>query len=290
MPRSASAVGLAKRGVIPRKQFYIKLLFYNTVILGHRTLWVRALASETALRLESTDGAYMPFFSPDSQNIGFFADGKLKRIPVSGGPSQTLCDQSQPAGGTWNQDSVILFSQEGRLYRVSAEGGTPTPLPHPDETPGEIIMDTWPQFLPDGRHFVFCARLFKGRPDPTRTGILLGSIDSASRQFLLASRTRAAVTPSGYLLFVRSGTLFAQRLDLSRFQLAGQPFALAENLTVNMDRISNFHIPRREQDAEVKAGLPATVPSAAFSVSDTGVLAYHSAPVPKKGSSEKLVG
>jgi hypothetical protein len=142
-------------------------------------------------------------------------------------------------------------------------------------------MDAWPQFLPDGRHFVFCARTFRGRVNPTRSGILLGSLDSTNRQFLLASRTRAAVTPSGYLLFVRNGALLAQRLDLSRFQLAGEPLPVAENLTVNLDRISNASIPRAERDAEVKAGLPGTVPPAAFSVSDNGVLVYHSAPPPK---------
>jgi eukaryotic-like serine/threonine-protein kinase len=258
-----------------------KLAFVAIDTSGHRTLWVRTLASESVLLLENTDGALFPFFSPDSQNIGFFADGKLKRIPASGGSPQTICDQSQAAGGTWNQDNIILFSQVGRLYRVSAAGGPATQFMQPDSTPGEIVMDTWPQFLPDGRHFVFCARTFRGRVNPTRSGILLGSLDSTSRQFLLASRTRAAVTSSGYVLFVRNGALLAQRLDLSRFQLAGEPLAVADNLTVNMDRISNAGIPRSERDAEVKAGLPGIVPSAAFSVSDNGVLVYHSAPPQK---------
>jgi eukaryotic-like serine/threonine-protein kinase len=258
-----------------------KLAFVAIDPSGHRTLWVRTLTSETALRLENTDGALMPFFSPDSQNIGFFADGKLKKIQASGGSPQILCDQSQAAGGTWNRDNVILFSQEGRLYRVPAEGGSATQLPQPDNTPGTMVMDAWPQFLPDGRHFVFCARTLRGSVNPTRSGIILGSLDSASRQFLLASRTGAAVTPSGYFLFVRNGTLLAQRLDLSRFQFAGEPSAVAENLTVNLDRISNDAIPRRERDAEVKAGQPGIVPPAAFSVSGNGVLAYHSAPPQK---------
>jgi Tol biopolymer transport system component/DNA-binding winged helix-turn-helix (wHTH) protein len=258
-----------------------KLAFVAVDTSGHRKLWVRTLASESLVRLDLTDGALFPFFSPDSQNIGFFADGKLKRIPASGGSPQTLCDQSQAAGGTWNQDNIILFSQVGRLYRVSAAGGSATQVTPPDNTSGAIVMDAWPQFLPDGRHFVFCARVFRGRVNPTQTGILLGSLDSTSRQFLLAGRTRATVTPSGYLLFVRAGALLAQRLDLSRFQLVGEPLAIADNLTVNMDRISNAGIPRSEGDAEVKAGLPGIVPSAAFSVSDNGVLVYHSAPPQK---------
>ena len=267
-----------------------KLAFVATDTSGHRTLWVRTLASESVLRLENADGALFPFFSPDSQNIGFFADGKLKRISASGGSPQTLCGQSQATGGTWNQDNIraaggtwsrdniILFSHAGRLYRVSAAGGPATRLTRPDDSPDAIVMDSWPQFLPDGRHFVFCARVFRGRGDPTRTGILLGSLDSTNRQFLLASRTGAVVTPSGYLLFVRSGTLLAQKLDLSRFQLAGEPLPVAENLTVNLDRISNAVIPRAERDAEVKAGLPGIVPYSAFSASGNGVLIYHSAP------------
>jgi eukaryotic-like serine/threonine-protein kinase len=258
-----------------------KLAFVAVDASGHRTLWVRTLASESVVRLDNPDGALFPFFSPDSQTIGFFADGKLKRIPASGGSPQTLCDQSQAAGGTWNQDNIILFSQVGRLYRVSAAGGSATQLMEPDNAPGEVVMDTWPQFLPDGRHFVFCARTFRGQVNPNRSGILLGSLDSTGRRFLLASRTRAVVTPSGYLLFVRNGALLAQRLDLSRFQLAGKSLPVAENLTVNLDRISNAVTPRAERDAEVKAGLPGTVPPAAFSVSDTGVLVYHSAPPQK---------
>lgn len=259
-----------------------KLAFVAVDSSGHRTLWVRTLASEAAVRLQNTDGALFPFFSPDSQNVGFFADGKLKRISADGGSPQTLCEQSQAAGGTWNQDNIILFSQLGRLYRVRAAGGSATQISQPDNTPGEIVMDAWPQFLPDGRHFVFCARTFRGRVNPTRSGILLGSLDSTTRHFLLASRTRAVVTPSGYLLFVRNGALLAQRLDLSRFQLVGEQLPVAQDLLVNLDRISNASIPRSERDAEVKAGLPGTVPSAAFSVSDNGVLAYHSAPPEKK--------
>jgi DNA-binding winged helix-turn-helix (wHTH) protein len=153
-----------------------KLAFVAVDTSGHRNLWVRTLASESLLRLDNTDGALFPFFSPDSQHIGFFADGKVKRIPASGGTPRTLCDQSQAAGGTWNQDDIILFSQVGRLYRVSAAGGSATQLTQPENTPSAVVMDTWPQFLPDGRHFVFCARVFRGRVQPGQSGILLGSL------------------------------------------------------------------------------------------------------------------
>ena len=239
-----------------------KLAFITRDGSYHSRLWVRTLASESALPLESTDGALFPFFSPDSQNIGFFAEGKLKRIPASGGLPQILCDQRQPAGGTWNHDNIILFSQAGRLYQVSAAGGAATQLTQPDQKPGGEILDTWPQFLPDGRHFIFCARNLTGRVAPARSGILLGSLDSTSRQFLVASRTRAAFASPGYLLFGRDGTLLAQKLNLRRLQLEGEPWSVVEDLRVRLETLSaDVRLPR--------------VAQAAFSVSDTGVLVYH---------------
>jgi eukaryotic-like serine/threonine-protein kinase len=246
-----------------------KLAFITIDSSGKRTLWVRTLASETALRLDNTDGAVAPFFSPNSQDIGFFAEGKLKRIPASGGSPQAICDQTQPKGGTWNQDNIILFSQAGRLYQVSAAGGVAKELPRSDKTPGETVVDTWPQFLPDGHHFVFSARTYTGRIDPTRSEIRLGSLNSSRRQSLLIGVTRAAVASSGYLLFVRDYTLLAQKLDLSRFQLVGEPLAVAENLTMSPDSILVL---------EMKAGMARAVGTAAFSVSDNSVLVYYSDP------------
>src|SRR6185369_11754308 len=108
-----------------------KVAFVAIDSAGRRTLWVRTFATETALHLENTDGSLSPFFSPDSRDVGFFAEGKLKRIPAFGGSVQTLCDQSQAAGGSWNRDGIILFSQAGRLYRVSAGGGAATELKRP---------------------------------------------------------------------------------------------------------------------------------------------------------------
>jgi DNA-binding winged helix-turn-helix (wHTH) protein len=126
-----------------------KLAFVAVVRSGERSLWLRALASEGAIRLENTDDAVMPFFSPDAQNIAFFADRKLKRIPASGGVSQTLCDADQPAGGTWSRDNLILFSQGGRLYRVPAGGGAATALDRPGSS-GRRIGDRYLAAIPTG--------------------------------------------------------------------------------------------------------------------------------------------
>ena len=243
-----------------------KLAFVGIDAAGHRKLWVRELASETALRLEHTDGALSPFFSPDSQNIGFFAQGKLKRIPAAGGVPKTVCDQDQGAGGTWNQDSLILFSQRGRLHRVSAAGGPATEVVRPAAAAGEVVIDAWPQFLPDGRRFIFLTKSYSGQIEPDRSGIALGSLDSDRRKLLLPSENRAALTTSGHLLFLRAGNLQAQELDLSRDRLTGEPVTIAEDLTFTGEGIA----------VDVKAGLPVWVAAAGFSVSSNGVLVYHS--------------
>jgi len=233
---------------------------------GQRALWVRTLASENALRLESTDGALAPFFSHDSQDIGFFAEGKLKRIPASGGAPRTLCEQSHAAGGTWNADGVILFSQEGRLYQVPAGGGIATELKRPDPAPGATVVDTWPQFLPDGQRFVVRSRTYTGHLDPDRSEILVGSLSSSERHFLLANRNQGVITASGHMFFVRRGALVAQRVDFSRYQLVGEPLAVAEDITMGNESIQ----------VETSPGMLSAMGPAAFSVSNNGVLVYHS--------------
>jgi Tol biopolymer transport system component len=213
-----------------------------------------------------------PFFSPDSQHIGFFADGKLKRIPVSGGAPETLCNVDQPAGGTWNRNNVILFSQSGRLYRVSAGGGATTELSRPDAAAGETNIDTWPQFLPDGRRFIVSTATHTGHINTIRTGILIGATQSSKRKLLVSSRSRAAITSSGHLLFRRDDVLVAQKLNLDREQLVGEPLVLAQRPNPASGGIL----------VDVVAGLPVGVVPAPFSASDNGVLVYHSSPPPKR--------
>ena len=249
-----------------------KVAFVAVDPSGHRTLWVRALASESSIRLPNTDEAITPFFSADSQHIGYFADGKLKRIPTLGGSAQTLCNVNQPAGGTWNRENVIVFSQLGRLYRVSAGGGPSTELVRPDTLAGQIKLDTWPQFLPDGRHFIVSTATHTGTLNAIRTEILLGAIDSKNRKWLVNSRSRAALTPLGRLLFRRDDSLVAQTLDLSRERLVGEPVAVAQDL----NRVSGGVF------IDVKPGMPNGVVPAPFSASDNGVLVYHASPPPRR--------
>ena len=121
---------------------------------GKSQLWVRSLDTLVAQALAGTEGAFQPFWSPDSRFIGFFAGGKLKKIEVSGGPPITLCDAPDPRGGTWNRDGVIVFAPtpSSALQRVSAAGGVPTTATTLAQ--GETVHMR-PFFLPDGQHFLY---------------------------------------------------------------------------------------------------------------------------------------
>jgi len=217
---------------------------------GRNSLWVRPLDSVSAQRLDKTEGAVVPFWSPDSQFIAFFADGKLKKVPVSGGAPQTLCDAKSFDGGAWSREGTIVFAgADGALYRVAAAGGVATPATALDKAQGEAFH-RWPQFLPDGRRFLY----FAGHTTPEKTGIYVQSVGSQERKLLLNSTTRAAYVQPGRLLFVRDGTLLVQELD-GNLQLKGEPVRVAE---------------------EVNTGSGGR---AAFSVSENGVLAYRSGQV-----------
>jgi eukaryotic-like serine/threonine-protein kinase len=192
---------------------------------GQRMLWVRSLGSLNARRLEGTEGAFSPFWSPDSRFVAFFAGGKLKKVEAAGGAVQALCDV--PEGdktGTWGHGDVILFDGEGAdfrgLYRMSAVGGTPSPMLRVDSpTP------YWPHLLPDGRHFLFLVQR-KAEGD----GIYIGSLDSQDKKFLVPAVSRAEYAPPGYVLYVREGNLLAQSFDLGGLRTTGEPLVIAERL------------------------------------------------------------
>jgi Tol biopolymer transport system component len=206
------------------------------------SLWVRRLDALTAQPLAGTEGASDPFWSPDGQFIAFFAQGRLKKIEVSGGPAQTLCDIGDGERGDWNRDGVIVFTHNDALYRVPAEGGRPSPLSVLNQGT-EGAGQYWPQFLPDGHHFLYYQTVVQGnRTD----GIYVGSLDSQSWKRLLDNHWMAAYAPAldggdGYLLFIREGTLMAQRFDANYLQLTGKPVPLAERMT-DLDHHAIFSV------------------------------------------------
>jgi serine/threonine protein kinase len=197
---------------------------------GKTVLWVRSLDSLTMQPITGTDGATSPFWSPDSRSIAFFANGKLKRVEVAGGPAQTLCDTGIGAGGAWNNDGVIIFAPDTAtsLYRVSAAGGVSAPITTLDESRQEV-SHKYPQFLPDGKHFLYLAQSTRAE----NIAVFVGALDAKETKLVLSTRAKAAYTPPGYMLFLRDRTLMAQVFDANKLQLTGEAFPVAEQVGFN---------------------------------------------------------
>jgi hypothetical protein len=197
-------------------------------------LWVHSLESGESRDLAPA-GNQVPFWSPDSRFIGYVSQGKLRKIEATGGSRQIVADLSGGwGGGAWNQDDVIVFGGPG-LFRVPASGGVPVPITALDPARHEMAHYS-PSFLPDGRHFVY-ARMSS---DSEKEGIYLASVDARPEQRsskpLVASHSQPAYAPSrdpstGYLLFLREGTLMAQPFDNRRLELKGQAAPVAEQVS-----------------------------------------------------------
>jgi serine/threonine protein kinase len=187
---------------------------------GGTQIWVHAMDSLESHPLPGTSNAAYPFWSPDSRYIGFFADQKLKKISVSGGPAQTLCDVLGPRGGAWGQHDVILFARStGGLSRVPAVGGVPVPA-----TKIAAASQRVPTFLPDGRSFLYVAGLSNAN------GIYLSSLDNNSAPRRVVADVSTPAYFNGHLLFVRNRTLMAQPVDPKTFDSSGDVFPVAEHL------------------------------------------------------------
>ena len=194
-------------------------------------IWIYELGSQDAKPLVGTEGASFPFWSADGKSLGFFADGKLKKLDLDGGPVQALSDAPSGRGGTWNRDGVILFTPSGQLgaglYRISASGGTPTPVSSPDASRGESSQ-RWPMFLPDGKHFLYMS--FNVSIQRDSNAIFVGSLDSKEKRFITKATANAAYAAPGYLLFYRDKTLLAQRFDPGEFELRGEPVPILPDI------------------------------------------------------------
>jgi Tol biopolymer transport system component len=198
---------------------------------GESALWVRAIDSTISRRIDRTEGAIGPFWSPDGEFVGFSVDRVLKRTAVAGGPVQRITELDPlTLGATWNHDDVIVFtpSNQAPLHRVAAGGGAPEPLTRLNSGRREN-SHRWPQFLPDGRHFIFTAR----SELPQNTAIYVASLDnphSATR--LVTTQSAGVFVAPGYLLYLRDDTLLAQRFDATSLALTGNATAIADNVAV----------------------------------------------------------
>jgi len=213
---------------------------------GKSMLYARPLGSDVARPLEGSDGAVLPFWSPDSTKLGFFAQGKLKRTNVAGGQPTTLASAPVPRGGTWSRDGIIIYcpTPPSTLMRIPAEGGPPTPL----NTGGtdQVAVGRWlPFFLPDGRHFLYVTR----RVHEVR----VGSIDSTDSKLIVRAESNAVFVNPGYLFYRRESKLVARRFDPDKLELKGDAIPLADNVGFDAVSLQGY-----------------------FSGSDNGVVVYHS--------------
>ena len=204
-------------------------LAFSAVSEGQARLYVRALDAIEARPLAGTEGAEFPFWSPDSRSIAFFTGDRLKRVEAAGGPPLALCSVTQGKGGSWSPQGVIVFAPDatGALKRVSEGGGEPLPVTTLDKA-RQDDSHRHPRFLPDGRHFLYLARI-PGGGDRGDNAVLAGSLDGGTDKLIL--RSAAAVEyAAGQLLFLRERTLMAQPFDAKRLELTGEAAPLADDI------------------------------------------------------------
>ena len=192
-------------------------------------IYIQQIGGRNATILTGTEGATYPFWSPDGRSLGFFAQGKLKRIDVSSGRSaQIVADAPFGRGGAWSRDGVILFTPDAwsGLYRVPSSGGTPPVQVTKTDRSEYQVSHRWPIFLPDGRHFLYLACNFSGQLDHNM--ILLGALDSAEKRVIVNASTNVAYADPGYLIYWRDSALVAQHFDLHSYSLTGEPRPISE--------------------------------------------------------------
>jgi eukaryotic-like serine/threonine-protein kinase len=234
-----------------------KLVFIASAAGGGATqssLWIRSFDSLEARPLPGTESGTFPFWSPDGRFVAFTANGKLKKVDVSGGPPQTLCNVpgNFPSAGFWHSDGTLFFGA-GRLgiLRVSQAGGDPAPVIKMDPAAGEAAYSS-PHLMPDGRHILVLISFEAVEKD----AVFLISLDGKEKKLLVATGRSFGYAPpsgkeaSGHLLFLRQETLMDQPLNPRSYELAGEPFPVAEH--VRFSRYSSF-----------------------FTVSPSGALAYR---------------
>ena len=192
------------------------------VYVSQNHLFTRRLDQPTATELAGTEGASGPFFSPDGQWVAFFAAEHLNKISVDGGAAVTLCDALLSAGGgSWGPEGNIvanLSSSAPSLSSVASSGGAPTPVTHLARGEG---LHVWPQILPGGKAVLFTANVFTiGNFDAANIEVM--SLADRHQKTLVQGGTFGRYSPSGHLLYVNRGTLFAVPFDLDKLEIRGR--------------------------------------------------------------------
>jgi Tol biopolymer transport system component len=203
-----------------------RFVVFGAIVEGRDRFWIRALDEVNGRALMNTTATESPFWSPDSGTLCFFADGKLNRIPVGSGNVQpeVLADAPQPHGGDWIGQSILFGRADGIHRIVLDQNAVVSKLTTVDESLGEY-QHSWPEFLPDGRRFLFVIR--SSRPD--RSGVYVASIDGGTPRLVMPAFSRVKYS-DGHLIFVRQGTLMAQRFNATTATLEGQPLPLSDRI------------------------------------------------------------
>jgi len=228
------------------------LAFAATDASGESSLWIRPLSSSDARKLEQTEGALLPFWSPDSQFLGFWAGGKLKRISRSGGTAETIIEVPDIAQGAWGTDGTILFARSvnSPIFRVSPDGVSTAPVTA--LVPGQVSQ-FWVQFSPDGKEFIYLARTTLTADDPNAK-VYAQRLDGGAPVELVTTQHRPVVAAE-HLLFIQQQNLFAQQMEWKSLGRTGEPLLVVRNV----------------------AASSAYLGSSEFAASQNGVLIYATA-------------
>jgi serine/threonine-protein kinase len=207
-------------------------LVYVSSHEGNTLLYVRSIDSFDAAPLSGTEGAESPFFSPDGQTVGFFAEGKMKKVSISGGAPTVIAIAAAVRGGSWGPDGTIVFAHSitGGLFRVSANGGTVKPLTVLDRKNKEF-SHRWPEILPGGKAVLFTIWT-GGSFDSARIGLV--SLATGEKRVLVEGGYYARYVPPGYLVYTRAGELLAVPFDLDRLEVRGRPVSILKGVMTNL--------------------------------------------------------
>jgi Tol biopolymer transport system component len=204
--------------------------------VGEVRIWIRQMDVLAPRALSGTEGASRPFWSPDSRFVAFVAGGKLKKVDVSGGPPQSLADTPGGSDGSWSREGVLLLDGRGSdpILRIPAAGGAPKPEVKSNPS-ADVVGVGWPQFLPDGRHFLYVVVARNGT-----SKLMLRALDSEDSKLLIETPSRVQFVEPGYLLYVKEDTLVAQRFDAKRLRIEGEAVPLSEGLGIDAVGLAHF--------------------------------------------------